>query len=158
MPVLPAMISRMSGLNGDESSAAGCRHFVVRDQFASHHRPVVCRFNYARDQMDWFIRRRGPQEFDCVISGDGAGRMIQTESLHQMVSSGPVAMTVEHGARDAAAQHSGKRFLVSFRLPVGDHFFAPGKAANVQPSFVRRPTAKTREPRRVGFLDAFHIK
>ena len=107
--------------------------------------------------MDRFIGGRGPQEFDCVISGDRAGRMIQTETLHQMVSSGPVAMTVEHGARDAAAQHPRKRFLVGLWLPVSDNFFASGKAANVQPFFVCRPTTKTREPRRVGFLDTFSV-
>src|SRR2546427_511889 len=93
----PAMVRRMAGFDGDERAAAGGRHFVVRDQFAFNYRPLVCRFNHARDEMDWFVRGRGPQEFDRVISGDCARRMIQPEAFHQMVSSGPVAMAVKHG-------------------------------------------------------------
>jgi hypothetical protein len=155
MPVLPAMISGVPGLNCDKRAAAGCRYLVVRDQFAFHYRPVICRFNYTRDQMDWFIRRRWPQKFDCVIRGDCARWMIESGSLHQMVSRGPVAMTVEHGAGDTAAQHPRKRFLISFRLPVSDHFVAPRKAANVQPFSVGGTATKTRQPRRVGFLETF---
>jgi hypothetical protein len=40
--ILPAMICRMAGLDGDESAAARGRHFVVRNQFALHRSPVVC--------------------------------------------------------------------------------------------------------------------
>lgn len=157
MPVLPAMVSRMARLNCDERAAAGCRHFVVRDQLAFHDSTVVRRFNYARDKMDWLIGWSWPQEFDCVICGDGAGRMIQAEAFHQMVSSGPVAMTVEHSARDAATQHSRKRFLVTFCLPVSDNFITAGKAADVQPFFVCRSTTKTLQVWRIRLLNAFHI-
>ena len=31
---LPAMVSRVTWLNSNESAAAGCRHLVVRNQFA----------------------------------------------------------------------------------------------------------------------------
>src|SRR5439155_19378753 len=85
-------------------------------------------------------------------------RMIQPEAFHQMVSSGPVTMTVKHGTGDAATQHSRKRFLVGFCLPVSDNLVALREAANVQPFFVCRATTKTGEVWRVGFLDAFHSK
>src|SRR5882672_11840826 len=151
------MIRRMAGLNCDERAAAGCRHFVVRDQLAFHDSTVVCRFNHTRDEMDWLIGWSWPQEFDCVICGDGAGRMIQAEAFHQMVSSRPVTMTVKHGTCDATTQHSRKRFLIRFRLPIGDNFIAVGKAAHVQSFFICRATTKTREIWRVGFLDAFFV-
>ena len=149
------MISRVARFDCDKRAAAGCSHLVVREQFAFHYCPAICRFNYARDQMDWFIGRRWPQKFDCVIGGDCAGRMVQTIALHQVIRSRPVAMAVEQCADNSAAEHSRKRFLVGFRLPISDHFFALGKAADVQPFFVCRATTKTREPWCVGFLDTF---
>ncbi len=157
MPVLPAMISRVAWLDCDKRAAAGCSHFVVRDQFAFHYCPVICGFNYTRNQMDWFIGRCWPQEFDCVVGRDGAGRVIKTVVSHQMVGGGPVAMAVEHGAGDASAEHSRKRLLVSFRLPVGHNFLAGWEAANVQPSFVCRATTKTPQVWGVSFLDTFFI-
>src|SRR5947207_14204227 len=106
--------------------------------------------------MDWLVCWRWPQEFDCVFSGNGAGRMIETIALHQMKCGSPVAMAIEHRTGDAAAQHSRKCFLVTFRLPVSDHFVAGREAANVEALFVCRATAETPEVGRVSFLDAFH--
>ena len=119
------MIRRMAGLDRDESAAAGCSHLVMRNELAFNDCAIFRRLNYVRHQVDWFIRGRRPQEFDCVISGDSAGRMIETVAFHQMISGGPVAVAVEHGADDATAQHSGERFLISFGLPFGDNFFYP---------------------------------
>jgi hypothetical protein len=73
-----------------------------------------------------------------------------------MVGGGPVAMAVEHGAGYATTQHSRKRFLVRFRLPLSDNFLALGKAANVQTVFVCRATTKTIQDCRESFLDALH--
>src|SRR6476659_6942542 len=104
------MVGRVAWLNRYESAAAGCCHFVMCNQLAFDDRAVGGCFNYARDQVNWFVRRRWPQEFDGVLSRDGAGRMIKTVPFHQMVSGGPVAMAVEHSARDASAQHPRKCF------------------------------------------------
>lgn len=82
--------------------------------------------------------------------------MIETVPLHQMIGCGPVAMAVEHGAGNAAAQHPRKCFLISFRLPVSNNFLALRETANVQASFVCGATAKTLQVGRVSFLDAFH--
>ena len=105
--------------------------------------------------MNWFVRRRWPQEFDGVLSGDGAGRVIETVPFHQMVSGSPIAMAVEHSARNAATQHSRECLLVALRLPVGNNFIAGREAANVEALFVCGATPKTLQVRRVSFLDAF---
>ena len=105
--------------------------------------------------MYWFVRRRWPQEFDGVLSGDGAGRVIETVPFHQMVSGSPIAMAVEHSARNAATQHSRECLLVALRLPVGNNFIAGREAANVEALFVCGATPKTLQVRRVSFLDAF---
>ncbi len=153
----PTMISRVAGLDCDKRAAAGCSYFVVGDQFAFHYCPVIGRFNYSRNQMDWFIGRRWPQEFDCVVSGDCTGRVVQTETLHEVIRRGPIAMAVEQRADNSAAEHSRKRFLVGFRLPVSDYFLALWKAADVQPFFICRATTKTLHVWRVGFLDTFFV-
>jgi hypothetical protein len=108
--------------------------------------------------MNWFVRWSWPQEFNRVLGGDCAGRMIETFALHQMVGGGPVAMAVEHRAGDAPTQHSRKRFLVGLGLPLCDNFLALRKAANVQTLFVCWSTTKTLQVGRVSFLDTFHIK
>lgn len=149
------MISRVARLNGDESAAAGCRHFVVGYQLAFDDGAVGGRFDYARDQMYWLVRRGWPQEFDGVLSSDGAGRMIETVPFHQIISGSPIAVAVEHGACDATAQHSRKCLLVALGLPVSNNLLAGREAANVQALFVCWAAAKTLEVWRVGFLDAF---
>ena len=155
MPVLPAVIRRMAGLDGDERPAAGGANFIVRDQFAFNDRAIVCRFNDARDETNWFVSRRWSQEFYGVIRGYGARRVIHSETLHQVIRGRPVAMAVQHGADDASAQHAGKRFLIGFCLKLGNHFIAIRKAANVQAFGVCRATTKTGEVGCVSFLYAF---
>ncbi len=74
-----------------------------------------------------------------------------------MVGSGPVTMTVEQRANNPAAKHSGKRFLVGLRLPIGNNFIAPGKAADLQTLFICRSATKTFQVWRVCFLDTFFV-
>ena len=69
--------------------------------------------------------------------------MIETIPLHQMVSGSPIAVAVEHRARNASAQHSRKCLLVALGLPVSNNFFAGREAANVQPSLVCGAATKT---------------
>src|SRR6185295_12101443 len=80
--------------------------------------------------------------------------MIETVPLHQMVRGGPIAVAVEHRARNASAQHSRKCLLVTLGLPVSNNFFAGWEAANMQPSLVCRPTTKTLKVWRVCLLNA----
>jgi hypothetical protein len=65
----------------------------------------------------------------------------------------PVAVTIQQRADDAATQHSGERFLISFGFESGDNLLTLGKAADVQTFLVRGPTAETRHVRRVSFLN-----
>src|SRR5215813_2808584 len=73
-----------------------------------------------------------------------------------MPGGGPVAMTVEQGADDAAAQHAVERLVLLARLPLGDDLVAVRKAAHVQTLRIRRSTTKASEIRRVSFLNALH--
>jgi hypothetical protein len=152
----PPMIGRMAGLHRNECSATSCRDLVVRDQFAFNDCAIIAGFNHAGYQPYGLVRRRWPPQRNLVVSSDRAGRMIGACALHQMIGSRPVAVTVEQRTDDAAAEHSGKRFLISFWLEFRDNFVALRKAANVQTLFVCRAATKTRVVWRVGFLDAFH--
>lgn len=149
------MIGGMAGFHCDEGAATGCRDLVMCDQLAFNHGAISAGFNHARHQPHRLVRRRRPSQGNLVISGDCAGRMIGARALHQMISSGPVAMTVEQRADDAAAEHPGKCLLIRLGLKFRDYFVTLRKAANVQPLFVRRPATKARIVGRVGFLDAF---
>ncbi len=105
--------------------------------------------------MNGLVSGRRSQEFDGVVSGDGAGRVVQTIALHQMPGGGPVAVTIEEGADNAAAQHSGKGFQMGFGLPIGDHLIAAREAANMEALFICRPATKTCQRGGVCFLNAF---
>jgi len=151
------MIRRMARLNCDKGSAARCSYLVVCYQFTFDNNAVAGGLNYASDQTQRRISRCGPEELDRVISSHSTRRMIESIALHQVISGGPIAVTVKHGAGNAAAQHPGKRFLIGLRLPLGDHRISFREAADVQTPFVGRATAETLQVWRVGFLDAFFI-
>src|SRR5689334_14262831 len=74
-----------------------------------------------------------------------------------MPGGGPVAMTVEQCADDAAAQHAFKRFVLLAGVPFGDDNIAVRKAAHVHTLRIRRSTTNAREIRRVSFLNALHL-
>ena len=81
--------------------------------------------------------------------------MLRAGLLHQMISSGPVAVAIEQRADDAAAQDSRESFLPGFRLEGGNDIVTFREAANVQTLFVRRSTPKASIVGRVSFLDTF---
>src|SRR6266550_474312 len=149
------MISRMAGFHRNECSATSCRDLVMRNQLAFDDGTIITGFNHASNQAHWLVGRRWPPQRNLVVSSDRAGRMIGACALHQMIGSRPVTVTVEQRADDTAAEHSGKRFLISFWLEFSDDFVALGKAANVQTLFVCGSATKTRVVGRVSFLDAF---
>src|SRR5438309_3977181 len=61
-----------------------------------------------------------------------------------MIGRGPITMTVEQRADDAAIQHAGKRFVLRLRLPFGNDFAVFGKAADPQTFAIRRAATPTR--------------
>src|ERR1051326_3862714 len=145
----------MAGLNGDESASARRGDFVVRDQLTFDDGAIISRFDHARAQVDRLIGWRRTFESNRVIGCDSARWMIDSGFLHQVISRGPIAMTIEQRADDAATQHPRKRFLISRGMESSDNFITFGKAANVQPFFIRWSTAKASHVRRVSFLKTF---
>src|SRR5437868_478106 len=98
----------MAGLHRDKGSAASCRYFVMRNQLAFNDGAIVAGFNHTRYQAYWLIGRRWPPQRDLVVGSDCTGWMVGARALHQVISSGPVAMTVEQRTDNAATEHSGK--------------------------------------------------
>ena len=147
----------MTGLDCHEGATTSGGDFAVRDQFSFDDRPIGGRLDYSRYQVKRFIGWRRPQEFNRVVGGYGARRTIEPVLLHEVVGGGPIAMTIEDGSGDAAAQHPRKCFLVGLRLPVSYYLFAGGKTANMQSFFVCRATAETLQIWSVSFLDAFLV-
>src|SRR5438067_8831331 len=88
-----------------------------------------------------------------VISGDSAWWLISAGLLHQVISGGPVAMTIEQRTDNSTAQHAGKCFLISFRIERGGYFLAVREAANVQTLFIRGTATEARHVWRICFLE-----
>src|SRR5205807_10481990 len=107
--------------------------------------------------LDGSVGRRRSQQLDRIVRGDGARRMVRSGFLHQVISRGPIAMTIEQRADDAAAQHSRKGFLISLGLERRDDFIATWKAANVQTFFIRRTATKAGIVWRVSFLETLFV-
>ena len=147
----------MTFLNSDEYSATRSTNLVVRDQLTCDGRAIVSRINYPRDQFYWTIRGRWAQEFDCVFGSDRARRFISAGFVHQMPGRGPVAVTIEQRADDAATEHSLESFVLLTRLPFRDDLFAVGKAADVQAFRICWSTTEAGKVGSVSFLNAFHF-
>src|SRR4029079_6021971 len=65
-----------------------------------------------------------------------------------------VAVAVEQGADDAAAQHAREGLVLGLGLPVGQHLVAAHHAADVEALLVGRPAAEAGVARRVPLLEA----
>src|SRR6185369_534926 len=154
--LLPTVIRRMAGFDGNEGAATSGADFVMRDQLAFDDRFVATRLDHTRDEFHWSIARRRAQEFDGVLSRDGAGWLVSAALLHQMPCRRPVAVTIEERADDPAAQHPVECFILLARLPLSDNLFAICKTPNVQTLRIRWSTAETREIRGVSLLDTLH--
>ena len=152
---LPTVVRRVARLHGHEGAVTSRADFIVRDQLTFNNRPIVCRFNHARAQLHGLIGWGRPRQPDRIVRRDGAGRMIGAGFFHQVVRGGPVAVTIEERANNSAAQHSGKCFLISFRIERGGYFLAVREAANVQALFIRRAATEARHVWRIRFLETF---
>src|SRR5581483_1075775 len=151
------MIGGMPWLHRHKSSATGGRHFVMSDRLAFDDRAIVFRFDDPRAQLDWFVGRRGTLQSNCVISRDGTRRMIKSGLLHQVIRRRPITMTIKQSADDPAAQHSRKRFLISFRIESRDDLIALRKTADVQTFLIGGPATEAGHVRRVSFLETFFV-
>ena len=134
----------MAFFHRDENAAAGRAHFPSPAQRAFNRRAIIGQIDNVRGKRDWSVRRSWPQQFDRIFSRHRAGRMVSACVFHQMIGRGPIAMTVEQRADDAAIQHAGKRFVLRLRLPFGNDFAVFGKAADAQTVRIRRAATPTR--------------
>ncbi len=55
---------------------------------------------------------------------------------------GPVGVAVEKGSDNAAVEYAGKRLMMRLSVKLRDILIALGKAPNVQPLLIRRPTSE----------------
>jgi RHS repeat-associated protein len=156
-PVLPLMVSRMAGLDGDESTAAGGTGLAPGAEFGLDGGAVVSGRNDAGDEAHGAVHRRGAQQADGVVGGDGAGRTGGAGALHQVPGGGPVGVAVEQRSDDAAVEHPGVSLMMRLRGPLGHDLagILPHEAADAQSFFVGRTTAEADAVGRVGFLQAF---
>src|SRR6185369_2896557 len=143
----------MTWLDRDKRAVTGGTNLVVRYQLTLNRSAIVSCFDHARDESYRLVGRRRTQQFDCILSRHGAGWFVSAALFHQMPCGGPVAMTIEQSADDAAAQNTGERFVFRFGLPLGDNLFTFSKTANVQTFRICGSTAETGKVRSVSFLD-----
>ena len=134
----------MTFLDRDENAAAGRANFSAGAQCAFNRRAIIGQIDNVRGKGDWSVRRSWPQQFDRIFSRHRAGRMVSACVFHQMIGRGPIAVTVEQRADDAAIQHAGKRFVLRLRLPFGNDFAVFSKAADAQTVRIRRAATPTR--------------
>src|SRR5215472_7203103 len=80
--------------------------------------------------------------------------MLRAALLHQVVSRGPIAVTVEQNTDDAAAEYAGKGFIPGLGLPFSDYLRAGGKTPNPQSPLVGRSATKAGHARSESFLEA----
>ncbi len=116
------MISGVAFFNCDENSATRCTNFSTCGECPFNGRAVVSQIDNFSGKKHRIIRWRWPEQFDCILRRDSAGRVVLFRMLHQMIGSRPIAMAIEQRADDAAIQYSLKSFVFSFWLPLCDNF------------------------------------
>jgi len=120
--LLPSMISRMAFFHCDENSATRCANFSTRGECPFNGRAGVSQIGNLRGKKHRIIRRRWPEQFDCILRRDSTRRVIFVRALHQMISSRPIAMTIEQRPDDATIQDSLKSFIFFLWSPLCDNF------------------------------------
>src|SRR6266496_502058 len=107
-------------------------------------------------QPDRRIHGGGAAKLHMEVRRNGAGRLVGSLGLHQMIGRRPVAVAVEERADDAAIEHVLESVMVSFRLPSGDDFIAFDEALDVKTFVVGGSATKAYVLRRVAILQALH--
>ena len=92
----------MAFFDRDKNATAGCASFSAGAQRAVNRRAVTGEIDNVRGKEDRTVGRSRPEKFDRVLSGHGARWMIRAGVFHQMISRGPVAVTIEQRPNDFA--------------------------------------------------------
>jgi len=112
----------MAFFHCDKNSATRCANFSIRGECPLNGRVVIRQIDNFSGKKYRIIRRRWPEQFDCILRRDSARRVILFRMLHQMIGGRPIAMAIEQRADDAAIQDSLKCFVFFFRFPLCDNF------------------------------------
>ena len=110
----------MTFFHRNKDSATRCANFSTRGECPFNGRAVVSQIDNFSAKKHRIIRRRWPEQFDCILRRDSARRVILFRMLHQMIGSGPIAMAIEQRADDAAIQDSRKSFIFFLWFPLCD--------------------------------------
>ena len=73
---------------------------------------------------------------------DGAGSLIKTILLHQVISGGPVRVAIEERSDNAAIEHAGEGLMMRLGMPCGDNLVTIRKAVDTQAFLIGRAAAK----------------
>src|SRR6266849_8500417 len=95
---------------------------------------------------------------DVKIRSDRARRRGRRRFLHQVHRGGPVAVTIEERAADAAVENSFERLVIWLGFPFTNQLVALLETADAQALVVRRTASEAEIVGRVGFLNAFHFR
>ena len=106
----------------DENSATRCTNFSARGQCPFNGRAVVRQIDNLCGKKHRIVRRRWPEQFDCILRRNGARRVILFRALHQMIGRRPIAMAIQQRADDAAIQNALKSFVFFLWFPFRNHF------------------------------------
>src|SRR5690349_13551397 len=92
------------------------------------------------------------------LGGDGAVRLVLAVALHQEIRGGPIRVAVEQRTDDAAVEHSRKRLMMRFSVPLGDNLVPLREAVYMQPLLIRRSASEADALRRIELLQGslFH--
>jgi len=112
----------MAFFHCNKNSPTGCANFSTRGECSFNGRAVVSQIDNFSGKKHRIIRRRWPEQFDCILRRDSARRVILFCMLHQMIGGRPIAMAIEQRADDATIQYSLKSFIFFLRFPFRDNF------------------------------------
>ena len=98
----------MTFFDRDEDSTARRANFSASAQRSLNRRAVSgpsrtdTIIDNVRRKRDWAVGRRWSQKLNRIFGSHGARRTIRGGALHQMISGGPVAVTIEQRPDDSA--------------------------------------------------------
>ena len=108
----------MAFFHRDENSATGRANFSTSGECSFDGRAIVGQIDNFRGKKHRIIRRRWPEQFDCIIRRDSARRVVLVRLLHQMTGGRPIAMAIEQRADDAAIQNSRETLRIFFPVSI----------------------------------------
>jgi len=121
----------MTFFHGNKNAATRGTNFLSRAQRAFDGRAIIRKIDNLGGKKHRTIRRRWPQQFNCIFRRDSARRVILVRAFHQMISRCPVAMAIEQRADNATIQNTVKRFVFLLGFPLSEDFAVFWKTANV---------------------------